>query len=167
MRWQTKSFVERFLNETKQPFNKVLDVGSRSVDNQPTLKNIFGNTSYIGLDMIKGNNVDVVLNSHNLMSKFTAESFDLIMCFDMLEHDDKFWITVENIKWALQSKGWFLVGVPSLNMGEHDYPHDYWRFMPQGVEKLLEGFENVYIEPQTDGEGYKFFDEIYGWGQKP
>lgn len=166
MRWQTRSFVKTFLNQKKTSFSKVLDVGSRSVDAQPTIRDLFKDVEYIGLDAIRGINVDIVLNAHDIKTKFSENTFDLVMCFDTLEHDDKFWITVENMKWVLKKGGWLLLGVPGRNMGEHDYPSDYWRFMPAGVRKLMKGLENCYEEIQTDDDNHNWEDEIYAWGQK-
>lgn len=166
MRWQTRVFVKKFLEEKKIQFVKVLDVGSRSVDNQATIRDLFAGGEYMGLDMIKGVNVNLVLNAHDIKTHFKEGSFDLVCCFDTLEHDEAFWITVENMKWVLKKGGWLLIGVPSLNCGQHDYPNDYYRWLENGVKKMFEGFINVYTETQLDNPSHRELDEIYGWGQK-
>ena len=166
MRWQTRTFIKKFLEEKKRQFYKVLDVGSRSIDKQATIRDLFTGGEYMGLDMIRGDNVNLILNAHDIKAHFKEPIFDLVCCFDTLEHDDKFWLTVENMKWVLQKEGWLLIGVPSLNCGQHDYPSDYWRFMENGVRAMFEGFNNIYTETQLDEPDHKELDEIYGWGQK-
>jgi len=52
----------------------------------------------IGIDMRPGACVDIQMNAHDLLTKFEPNTFDCVICFDTLEHDDKFWLTVDNMK---------------------------------------------------------------------
>lgn len=165
MRHQTRSFVAKFL-ENHGPFSKALDVGSRSVsgDIREVLTKI---NSYKGLDMIDGDNVNIVMNAHDIKEKMEADSYDLIFCFDTFEHDSAFWITLENIKYILKPGGYLLLGAPGRNCPFHEHPSDYWRFMkPSFVDVFFEDMEDVFIDEQRDDENHPLEDEIYGWGRK-
>jgi len=162
MRTQTKTFLDQFLGKYKG-ISSALDVGSRNVSG--TVKENFTKRgiTYTGFDMIKGDNVDVVGNGHELDKYFKKGQFNMIVCFDTLEHDDEFWKTVQQIKNLLKKGGWMLIGVPSRYCPKHDHPHDYWRFMEDGVRSFFKGFEEVNIQIDYND---KTEDEIYGWGRK-
>ena len=155
MRWQTKEFVKKFVTD-HWPGGTVLEVGSLDVNG--TVKELFP-SGYTGVDMRSGSNVDIVCNGHDLVKQFGEESFDTVVCFDTIEHDDKFWITLDQMKKVLKKGGWLLLGAPSLNCPLHDHPSDYWRFMPASFNVLFEGLSNTLVEPENS-------DEIYGYGQK-
>lgn len=165
MREQTKTFVRDFL-DTHGSFARVLDLGSRDING--TVKQFFETVEYIGADMIAGGNVDVVVNGHTLTERFEKDSFDLVLCFDTLEHDDRFWLTVDQLKQVLKPGGYMLLGMPSRHCPEHDWPGDYWRFMPQSMtEFFFQGFEDVFTKVDMDTPNGSTEDELYGYGRKP
>ena len=161
----SKNFLKKFLLE--HPIEgKVLEIGSRNVNGM--VKDILTNhgLKYMGLDMIDcGEFTDIVCNAHDLRDHVKEGSFDLVICLDTLEHDDRFWLTVENMRWVIKKGGWMLIVVPSLRCGPHDWPSDYYRFMmPVLKEVWFEGFNNCHFEsypPEETGP-----DALYGWGQK-
>ncbi len=165
---KTKDFLIKFLAQHKIK-GKVLDVGSRRTNKcHINIKNRLQNADleYVGLDMMPGEWVDIVANAHDIKTIFESESFDMVCCFDALEHDDKFWITVENMRWVLKKGGWMLIGVPSLAKPIHNHPSDYYRFLKTVVEEVFfEGYKDCYYYVYYNEA--KIPDEIYGWGQKP
>ena len=162
MRRQTLEFLAKFIKE-KKPKGTLLDVGSRNINGIITEMVKNAGLEYEGLDMIKGDNVSLVLNAHDIKKKLKEGQFDVVCCFDTLEHDNKFWITVENIRWVLKKGGWLLIGVPSRYCPKHDHPHDYWRFMEDGVKLMFAGMTDIYIKIDYNKDTE---DEIYGWGRK-
>lgn len=163
MRGQTRDFIKKF--QETHTIGKVLDVGSLDVSGH--VRDLFAEGSYTGTDMRPGGNVDVVVNGHELLEKFKEAEFDTVVSFDTFEHDDKFWLTLEQMKKVLKPGGWILLGFPSRRCPEHDHPHDYWRFMPQSMDTMLEGYEEVYTEVQKEEATPDIEDEICGWGRKP
>lgn len=161
MRQQSRDYLANFLKDHK--VGKVLDVGSLSTENGAHLRDILGKYDYTGVDMRKGDNVDIVMNGHDLSKNF-GEEFDLVVCFDTFEHDDAWWLTLEEMKKVLKPGGWLFIGAPSRYCPEHNHPNDYWRFMPQSFDVWFKDFTNT--ETIVDKNGV-FEDEIYGWGQKP
>lgn len=163
MRTQTREYLGEFIKDKE--IASVLEVGSLDVNG--TIKDLFPNVRYVGTDMRKGDNVDIIVNGHDLYKKFRSESFDLAICVDTLEHDDKFWETVEQLKRVVKKGGWVFIGVPSRFCPEHDHPHDFWRFMPQGVVSFLDGFIDIESKIDRNKHHLEFEDEIYVWGRKP
>jgi SAM-dependent methyltransferase len=161
MRTQTQQYLEKFLNKHKKLI-KCLDVGSMEAGGG-AIRHLFQGREYIGVDMRSGPNVDVVLNGHDLLTKFDAETFDLVTCFDTFEHDDAFWLTLEQMKAVLKKGGWLIIGCPSRYCPEHDYPSDYWRFMPKSMKLMLEGFKKIKVIIDMNEN---FEDEVFGWGKK-
>ncbi len=167
------------------PFNKVLDVGSFDVNGsvRKILKGKY--KEIIGIDMRKGEGVDIVMNAHDIDKKWPKPTFDLITCVETLEHDDKFWITVEQMRRAIKPGGWMLIAAPSLAAGKHDYPSDYYRFFASAFEQVFfKGFKDVRVATVSyptesllkdlEGKMTKIMfdandlkpDEILGYGRK-
>lgn len=164
MRSQSREYLAKFLDSHKDIKN-VLDVGSFSTANGAHIKDILTtrNIEYTGVDMRDGDNVDVVINGHQLLVKFNEESFDMVICFDTFEHDNKWWLTLEQMIKVLKKGGWLMIGAPSRYCPEHNHPGDYYRFMPQVTEVWFEGMENIETVIDRNGD---MEDEVYGWGQK-
>lgn len=156
----SKQFVKDFLVFHPEP-GSILEIGSRNVNG--TVKELFvaAKWKYTGLDMINGGEfTDIVCNAHDLRDHVEKESYDLVICLDTLEHDDMFWLTVENMRWAVKKGGWMLIVVPSLYCGMHDWPSDYYRFlMPVLSDVWFKDFNNCNFKSVS-------LDALYGWGQK-
>lgn len=152
----------------------MVDVGALDVNG--TVRELFKDAKYVGVDMRPGPNVDVVLNGHELSTYFPEDSVDCIVCFDTLEHDIKFWETVYEMRKILRPQGWLLIGVPSFNHGRHEHPSDYYRFLDTALEQFMfNGFINVQVwlgiwttRTHSSNEATSNNpDQIFGWGQKP
>ena len=113
----------------------VLEIGS--LDLNGSIRRFFcGATKYTGIDMRPGENVDIVINAHDLLSIIQPQSIDTVLAVDVLEHDDAFWRTLEVVNTIIKKDGHFLVAVPSL-WGVHRHPKDYWRFQEDGLKEVL------------------------------
>jgi len=162
---RSKEFLKRFLLE--HPIRgKVLDVGCRNINGSVKDILVGHGLEYLGLDMeYSGHPEELIINAHDIKDHLKEESFDLVICLDTLEHDDMFWVTVHNMRWVLKKGGWMLIIVPSLHCPIHEWPNDYYRFLPSVLgDVFFKGFEKTYFEVygfETDP------DAIYGWGQKP
>jgi len=164
MRSQTQELVKTFV-EKHPELHDVLEVGCRPAGGSESISGLVDNRHYVGTDMQDGPGVNVVVNGHDLSTNF-GEEFDLVMCFDTLEHDDKFWLTIEEMKKVLRPGGYLLLGVPGRYCPYHEHPHDYWRFMEDGVRSFFDGMTDVWIEVQKDQVSHEFEDEIYGYARK-
>ncbi len=155
----SKDFLYKFLEEHPVA-GKVLEIGSRNINGSIKEILIEHGLEYQGLDMVySGDPDEIIMNAHDIKDKFEKETYDFVVCLDTLEHDDKFWLTVENMRWVLKKGGWMLIVAPSVNCPIHDWPSDYYRFLLTPFKEVFfEGFKNCYFEDNQDA--------IYGWGQK-
>jgi len=152
MQGKVYKYFEKHVKEKELGDKKVLDVGSLHING--SLKPLF--TDYTGLDMRAGKNVDVVANAHKI--PFEDESFEVVTCAEMLEHDDCPFITMGEIYRVLKPEGWCILAASGIYFRKHEHPADYWRFTAEGMGVLLKQFENV--------ETHEDRDEAYGIGQK-
>lgn len=166
---RTPEFLDKFFLKHSPKPGKVLDVGSLDVNGN--IKNFFTDRGYkyLGCDMRKGKNVDVVVNGHDLKKRFKRNSFDMVVCFDTLEHDDRFWLTVANMRYVLKPGGWLILGAPSNRHPRHNHPSDYYRFFETSFKEVFfDGYEEVYAEFQCYSDnGENNPDQIYGYARKP
>jgi SAM-dependent methyltransferase len=169
MFWKVGYFC-RDLAQKYGPFTKVLDVGS--LDENGNLKDFIPDLKeYIGIDMRPGKNVDLVLNGHDITKQWKKPTFDAVFCLETLEHDDQFWVTVENMKAVLKSGGWLVVTSPGINFFKHNFPSDYYRFTPEAFKDFVfKGMEEVYVEKYFDKDDPvhdKPNNTVLGYGRKP
>jgi SAM-dependent methyltransferase len=151
-------FTERAVKSygLNTPDTNVLIVGSLDVNG--SVRPYFDRANVIGIDLFEGEGVDHIIDAHDLLGPYSLEQiygygnpvrpFDVVVCTEMLEHDDEFWTTLSNIGVLLRPGGYFILtargarrGVEGKEHGEsmweHAYPDDYYRFMPNVVPKLL------------------------------
>jgi cephalosporin hydroxylase len=116
-----EKFKNKYIDNIKN--KKILDIGSYDVNG--TMKPIFNEGVYIGLDMEKGPNVDVVSDAHNI--PFQNEYFDVVLSSSCFEHDDMFWETFLEMCRVVNPGGYLYIQAPS-NGPYHGWPGDNWRF---------------------------------------
>lgn len=127
---------------------RVLDVGSLNING--SAKKYFlpkDCEKYIGIDMQAGKDVDIVANAHDLEEEFGTDAFDVVICMNTLEHDNKFWLTLEAINKVLKKGGYFVFGSPTYSFPIHYHPDDYYRFLESAVRQVvMEGYEILDLE---------------------
>ena len=140
-------------------YSKVLDVGC----GEKFYKKYFENSDYVGLDF-PSNTAD---HSKNIKSPdiwgdgqklpLKKESFDLIICIQVIEHIPNTSEVIEEFNRVLLPGGKLFLSVPH-SYRIHESPYDYWRFTKYGLSHLLSnhGFEIIQIKPTTNS----FFN---GW----
>jgi SAM-dependent methyltransferase len=112
---------------------RTLEVGSLDVNG--SVRGLFTG-EYTGIDMREGPGVDVVGTADQL--PFPADSFDVVVSTEMLEHDPSPWLALAEVGRVLRPGGHLLLTTRGNGFGEHNEPSDYWRFMPAARERLLE-----------------------------
>jgi SAM-dependent methyltransferase len=84
--FEQKKFVEFSLDELKKKNNfnnlSILDVGSYDVGG--SIRDFFKKNNYIGVDLIKGPNVDIVLSGTELYK--LKKNFDIVISCECFEH---------------------------------------------------------------------------------
>jgi SAM-dependent methyltransferase len=143
---------------------RTLEIGSR--DEVGGVREFFGHgyDEYIGIDMRSGKGVDTVLNSHDLDLRWGY--FDSVVWLETIEHDSRWWLTLENINTVLNPHGFLIVSVPEHRFPEHAYPDDYWRLMPSGFRSLFEGYEILDMDLDNADFGEPHVNTYIGLGRK-
>jgi len=135
----------------------VLEVGSY-IENG-SARDVYGPqnvASYVGVDMREGPGVDV--RSPAAALPFRGGSFDLVISTEMLEHDPRPWLSVEEMSRVLRPGGHLLLTARGFDAyggyPEHPCPMDYWRFNQESFIVLLgdAGFSHVDVKMDPGSE---------------
>jgi SAM-dependent methyltransferase len=100
----------------------------------------------VGLDMRPGPFVDVVGDAHEL--PFEDESFERILCTEVLEHLHTPQKAIDEMYRVLK-KGGELILTTRFIAPIHDSPGDYFRFTKYGLSHLLKQWEIISIQEET------------------
>jgi SAM-dependent methyltransferase len=165
--------IQTFLQQVKNHIGlptRVLEVGSLNVNG--TARTVFQTpqTDYFGIDLQAGKDVDAVLDAHDLMTKFSPEQFDLVICCEMLEHDLMPWVTVQHMRTVLKHSGWLVITTPASRVIKHNYPADYYRYFGETYRQLFfAGMGDIFVEEfclPDNPEKTLRPDEIHGYARK-
>ena len=132
---------------------RILDIGGRD-RSQRTIKESFPNAEYIVVDIVAGENVDVVADAHQLSSVFENSYFDFVISASVFEHLLMPWKVALEINKVLRPGGSLWIS-SHQTVGLHDSPWDYWRFSRDswaGIFNINTGFEIV--ETVSDYDQY-------------
>ncbi len=149
--------IESWVKKAKKDFIKkpgrVLEIGSKDITG--SVRQYFDDAiHYIGTDMEQGFGVDVIIDSHNLLKKFKVQSFDTILCHEMLEHDNAPWITIEIMHKLLKRGGTLVVSTPTFGFPLHRHPKDYFRYGEDAYREIIfKDFKILRLAEVKDRDG--------------
>lgn len=140
----------RQVADSLAPGAVVLDVGA----GQAPYRELFAHCEYIASDWAKSvheqaGEVDIIASADAL--PLDDASIDAALLTQVLEHvPDPSAVLIEIARVLRPAAGVFLT-VPFV-WELHELPHDFWRFTPASLERLLAaaGFAEITIEPRTD-----------------
>ena len=144
MRERIKELVA-IIADTLPTVDPVYEFGSFQVDGQEVfadLRPYFPGHEYVGTDARPGVGVDWILDLHNI--DLPMGSIGTAVCVDTLEHVEYPRRAVDEICRVLKPDGMCVI-TSVMNFPIHDYPHDYWRFTPQGFQSLLKLFPHTFV----------------------
>ena len=141
--------VKNFASDTSSEA-KILDVGCGI----KPYRELFSSSSYTGIDIAGGGHtdeaktVDAFYDGKNI--PFPNESFDTIICTQVLEHADDPEILVKECARVLKSGGRAFFSMPFM-YPEHEVPYDFHRFTRFEHERLYKknNFTGFKIEQTT------------------
>jgi 2-polyprenyl-3-methyl-5-hydroxy-6-metoxy-1,4-benzoquinol methylase len=151
MRRSIKQFV-KIIAETLPIAEPVFEFGSVQVSGQEgfaDLRPFFPNKEYVGCDIREGPGVDRILDLHHI--ELPSESVGTVLLLDTLEHVEFCRKALEEVHRVLKPNG-LLVISSVMKFPIHDYPHDYWRFTPEGLKSLLKPFAFSFVDSVGDPE---------------
>lgn len=140
----------------------VLEVGALDVNGslRPAIEAL-GPASYIGVDIVMGRGVDRVCRAEDLASTFGKESFDVVVCSELLEHVLDWKMAVHNMKAVLRRGGVMLITTRSRGFPCHDFPHDHWRYETDDIKEIFGDLEISVLKKDPMMPGVLFL------GRKP
>jgi len=146
MKWFKDTYLKD-LNE-KQVMT-VLDVGAQCITGQSDSYKILFNESqfkYIGLDMVEGDNVDIVVKNAYKWDEVTDNFCDVIISGQMFEHVEFPWLTISEMARVLKPQGLICIIVPSMQ-GLHRYPVNCQNYFSDGLIALAKyaGLETLHV----------------------
>lgn len=128
--------------------SKVLEVGSYNVNGSASDYVKQHNPSeYIGVDIVNGPGVDKICSVEDIVNVFGKNSFDIVICTEMLEHVQDWRLAINNLKEVCCINGVIIITTRSVGFPKHDYPADYWRFSINDMLHIFSDFNILHIEP--------------------
>jgi SAM-dependent methyltransferase len=141
--WLITNFVAE-LGELVDLPEPIVEFGSLQVEADQTndLRLVFPDKTFIGTDLRPGLGVDRIEDLRYL--SFADGEVGTALCLDTLEHCADPLTACRELHRVLRPGGvcavtsvmWFPI---------HAYPHDYWRFTPEGMRLLLAPFDDVWV----------------------
>jgi len=152
-------FVQKYLEKNTKI--DILDVGSYDVNGSYKPLFINQNWNYTGLDIIEGPNVDIVSKSEYDFG--INKQYDVLISGNCLEHVEAPWLWVKQIEKVVKKDGLICIITP-FSVGEHRYPVDCWRILPDGYKYLLENVSDfTVLESKINNDTpiikYRVFDK--------
>jgi hypothetical protein len=128
----------------KDPDGLLLEIGSRARSGF-VRRELFPYMRYLGIDILAGENVDIVCDAHEMASHIPHGSIDAVFCTSTFEHILMPW------KVAIEMNKIMRIGAAGYirthqSIGMHDLPWDYWRFSDTAWPAIFNrrtGFEIV------------------------
>jgi SAM-dependent methyltransferase len=126
----------------------LLDLGGRGKPYAPLFQGKVAH--HLVMDIEPGPSVDLVGDARKI--PIADQSIDVVLCTQVIEHIPDPQAVVQEIHRILRPGGSLILSVPSI-FPQHGSPGDYWRYMPQGLEWLLQDFQTVKVEGESGSVG--------------
>ena len=147
-------FIVKNLREPEIKDKRILEIGSyNSRTNIGTYIDSLRPKIYIGTDINKGPDVNVVCDAESLLKKFKKKSFDTVISIEVLEHVVDWRKAISNIKNLCRPEGIVLITTRSYGFEYHLSPRDYWRYEINDMKHIFLDFEILEIEKDRDAPG--------------
>ena len=155
-------FCKKNINVDHIHKKKILEVGAANING--SLRHwleTFKPYSYTGVDISNDPNVDFIVKAEDLVEHFGAESFDFIICTEVIEHISDWKNAINNFKNVLSPNGRLILTTRSIGFPYHGYPFDYWRFSLKDFKTIFNDFSIISLENDSLEPG------VFLYAQKP
>jgi SAM-dependent methyltransferase len=147
-------FGKKYLKEEYFKDKTVIEVGAYDVNG--SLRSVvesFGPRKYIGVDLHMGPGVNQICKVEDLVKTFGKNSFDALICTELLEHVRDWKRVIHNLKQIVKPEGMLLITTRSVGFGYHGYPFDFWRYEISDFQKIFCDFEIHVLERDYEAPG--------------
>lgn len=136
MNWFKNSFLSHYMQLN------ILDIGSLNNIDSDNYKLIFNvpNWNYVGLDIVEGNNVDIVVKDIYNFEEIENDSFDVVVSSYFFEYLKFYWKTMCEIKRILK-KGGYVCIIVSSSVNNNRTTQSYNKFQKDDLIKLAYYFD--------------------------
>lgn len=161
--------VKRFIEwvNTQEDGLTILEIGSRARSGIVRSSQFKKGHRYIGIDALRGENVDIVCDAHTMSENLEAESIDVVVSYAVFEHLAMPWKVALEMNKVMKKGGRCMILAPHA-WPLHETPFDFWRFSEDTWRVLFNrstGFklldakngEPAMIEPQVQMQFYDTF----------
>ena len=143
-----KYITEEYLQNNPKP--KLIDFGSaiaKGTTQSYRDLDIMSKFNYIGMDVFKGNNVDLVMEDPYIIP-LEDNSVDIVISGQAFEHIEFFWLSFLEIVRIVKKGSYIIITAPSKGY-VHRHPVDCWRFFPDAMPALAKWGKVELIETFT------------------
>jgi len=132
-------YLDKFLSQVRdRVVGETVEIGGAKQNRDMyRLTNV---SNYMTIDSEAHPYVDVVGDAHD-STLLAAESVDSILALNVLEHCADPWLVAKNMHRWLRTGGCAFCMVPNAQR-VHNFPRDYWRPLPDGVNWLFREFSS-------------------------
>lgn len=136
------------INEDEIKKKNILEIGSRYVNGslRPYIMKYSPN-SYVGIDYVPGDGVDLVIDARFLVDRLGENRFDVVISTEMLEHAEDWRGIVNGMKRVLRPDGLLIITTRSPGFPYHAYPYDFWRYTLEDFSEIFSDFDILVLEP--------------------
>jgi SAM-dependent methyltransferase len=144
----TRTFHEAV---SAMPQPRVLEVGARARSGNVYRSWLPGGATYVGCDILPGDNVDVVGDAHRLSEFLPPNSFDALYSVSTMEHLAMPWLAAVEMNRVLKPGG-VMFHATHQTWPVHDAPWDFYRFSEFSWVTLFNRFSGFEILGTAAGE---------------
>jgi len=131
---------------------RALDVGGTREESHYRYLKLDSSLTMKTLNVREEAKPDYVVDLETASMPVPDGSFDTVLCFNLLEHIEKYEKVVAEVNRVLASGGRLIGSVPFL-VNVHPDPHDFQRFTAEKLERMFSaaGFREIEILPASRG----------------
>lgn len=147
-------FGQKILTAANITGKRVIEVGALDVNGslRPHVEAL-GPASYLGVDIAAGPGVDEVCDAEQVVERFGAEQFDVVLSTEMLEHVRDWRTVVRNLKGLVRPGGLLVATTRSWGFPYHGFPYDFWRYELEDMRRIFADFRIEDLRPDPSEPG--------------
>ena len=143
-----QEFVKRNIQSADINCKRIIEVGSLIVNSSVrSIFEFYSPSSYTGIDIVHGPGVDRICNAEDLVINYGSEYFDILICFEVLEHVKNWKKVISNLKQILKPEGIIFISTRSKGFDYHGYPYDFWRYEINDMREIFSDFKIENLKP--------------------